>query len=321
MMLADFGFTEGINEIIALTQNEDGGWNAAPIGIIVENPRLDTAKARLYRNRTRANLERNGIMFANVTDDAIIFAISSFGNLSEDCFSSLNPPVIRGSMAWCRFEAEMKGGVAFLKLTDGEVIEKRVRAVNRGLNAVIEALVHATRYVAIKDEEKRKELLERIHYYREITQKCGSEREKRAFEIIMEKLARLFLRRLFLLLWRPGVNLNLVVAELLHDVDLRFLELGVIFLPDVVKNLLCNLCSNHYRRKAIGASHAANTDVAVNRGKVLTHLASRRNDFLEIFDRNSHLAAVHHLHYELPLLMSVLTAFLRSAFAFSSRNL
>lgn len=188
MMLADFGFTEGINEIIALTQNEDGVWNAAPIGIIVENSKLNTAKARLYRNRTRANLERNGIMFANVTDDAIIFAISSFGNLSEDCFSTLNPPVIRGSMAWCRFEAEMKGGVAFLKLTDGEVIEKRVRAVNRGLNAVIEALVHATRYVAIKDEEKRKELLERIHYYREITQKCGSEREKRAFEIIMEKI-------------------------------------------------------------------------------------------------------------------------------------
>ncbi len=54
MKLADFGFTEGINEIIAITENEDGSWNAAPIGIIVENPNSLTAKARLYLNRTRA---------------------------------------------------------------------------------------------------------------------------------------------------------------------------------------------------------------------------------------------------------------------------
>lgn len=188
MRLADFGFTDGINEIIAITENEDGSWNAAPIGIIVEDSSSDTAKAKLYRNRTRANLERSGVLFANVTDDALVFAVSSFGNLNDDWYASPNPPIIKGAMAWCRFEAEMRSGVAHLKLTDGEIIEKRVRAINRGLSAVIEALVHATRYVAIKSEERRKEVLERIHYYREIVQKCGSEREKRAFEIIMEKI-------------------------------------------------------------------------------------------------------------------------------------
>ncbi|WP_456330619.1 DUF447 domain-containing protein [Archaeoglobus sp.] len=189
MKLQDCGFTDGINEIIAITENEDGSWNTAPIGIIVENSDSTTARAKLYRNRTRANLERNGILFANVIDDPIVFAISSFGNLTEEFFTSLNPPIIKGSMAWCKFKAEIKGGVAVLKLTNGGVIKGRVRAVNRGLNAVIEALVHATRYVAIKDEKKRKELLEKIHYYREITEKCGSEREKKAFEIIMEKIA------------------------------------------------------------------------------------------------------------------------------------
>lgn len=189
MRLRDFGFTEGINEIIAITQNKDGSWNTAPIGIIVESSDTTTARAKLYRNRTRVNLERNGILFANIIDDPIVFAISSFGNLTEGFFTSLNPPIIKGSMAWCRFRAEMKGGNAILELTDGRIIEGRVRSVNRGFNAVIEALVHATRYLAIKDAEKRKELLEKIHYYKEIAEKCGSEREKKAFEIIMEKIS------------------------------------------------------------------------------------------------------------------------------------
>uniref|UniRef100_A0A7C3VMN6 DUF447 family protein n=1 Tax=Archaeoglobus fulgidus TaxID=2234 RepID=A0A7C3VMN6_ARCFL len=189
MKLHDFGFTEGINEIIAITENEDGSWNTAPIGIIVENSASTTAMARLYRNRTRANLERKGVLFANVIDDPIIFAISSFGNLDEDYFFSLDPPILKGSMAWCRFKAKMKNGTAILKLAGGDVIGGKVRAVNRGFNAVIEALVHATRYLAIRDEEKRRELLEKIYYYRELAEKCGSEREKRAFEIIMEKIA------------------------------------------------------------------------------------------------------------------------------------
>jgi len=189
MKLQNFGLMEGINEIIAITENEDGSWNTAPIGIIVENSDSTKARAKLYRNRTRENLERNGVLFANIIDDPVVFAISSFGNLSEECFASLNPPIIKGSMAWCRFRAEMKGRVAVLTLTDGNVIKGRVRAVNRGFNAVIEALVHATRYVVIKDAEKRRALLEKIHYYREIAEKCGSEREKKAFEIIMEKIA------------------------------------------------------------------------------------------------------------------------------------
>ncbi len=91
-------------------------------------------------------------------------------------------------MAWCEFKSDMRGGTALLTLLRGEVINARVRAVNRGFNAVIEALVHATRYVAVKDERKRQELLQKIHYYREIVEKCGSEKEKDAFKIIMEKI-------------------------------------------------------------------------------------------------------------------------------------
>ncbi len=188
MKLSDFGFTNGINEIIAITENEDGSWNAAPIGIIVDDSNSLTAKTRLYRNRTRANLERTGVLFANVIHDAVVFAISSFGSPEKHHYLSLNPPILKDAMAWCEFKAEMRGSTALLTLVRGGVLETKLRAVNRGFNAVIEALVHATRYVAIKDERKRHELLQKIHYYREIAEKCGSEREKEAFKIIMEKI-------------------------------------------------------------------------------------------------------------------------------------
>lgn len=188
LRLADFGFGEGINEVIAITRNPDGSWNAAPIGIIVEDSNSAIARVRLYKNRTRENLERDKILFANITDDALIFTIASFEDLDVGYFSSLNPPLLKGAMAWCEFEGELKGDEATLRLLDGKVVERKVRAVNRGFSAVIEALVHATRYIAFKDEEKRRELLGRILYYKEIAKKCGGDREKRAFEIIMKKI-------------------------------------------------------------------------------------------------------------------------------------
>ncbi|WP_202320615.1 DUF447 domain-containing protein [Archaeoglobus neptunius] len=188
MRLADFGFTEGINEIIAITRKADGSLNTAPIGIIVEDCSSRMARVRLYRSHTRENVEREGRLFANVIWDAVIFALASFDDLGPEYFESINPPVIKGAMAWCEFSARLEGGYAVLELVDGEVLQRQFRAVNRGFNAVIEALVHATRFVAIKDEAKKAELKNRIVYYSEIARKCGSEKEKNAFKIILEKI-------------------------------------------------------------------------------------------------------------------------------------
>ena len=188
MRLADFGFTEGVNEIIAITLNEDGSLNTAPIGVIVEDSEGAVARAKLYRSQTRKNVVRTGLFYANVSSDALIFALTSFTDLEEEFFESFDPPVIKGSLAWCRFEANIDGLYANLKLVEGKVLRRGLRAVNRGFSAVIEALVHATRYVITRNEARREELRRKILYYREIVQKCGSEREKKAFEIIMERI-------------------------------------------------------------------------------------------------------------------------------------
>ncbi len=191
MKLADFGFTDGINEIIAVTVNEDGSLNTAPIGVIVEDANGVKAKARIFPSHTRRNIERGSDFFANIVNDPVVFAISAFEDLSESYFSSLDPPILYSALAWCKFKPKIVGSIVELTLVTGEVFGSSLRAVNRGFSAVIEALVHATRYI-ISEGERKEELRRRIEYYYNLCQRCGSKREKEAFKIILNKVNLLF---------------------------------------------------------------------------------------------------------------------------------
>jgi len=182
LRLRDFGFTDGINEVIVITIGDF--INTAPIGIIVEDPDSDVAKAKIYPSHTRENIERGSKVYANIVNDPIVFAISAFEDLSEDYFLSLDPPILKSALAYCEFKARIANEFVELKLLNGKVISKQIRAVNRGFNALIEALVHATRYRIFRS----KDLLDRILYYRSIVERCGGKREKEAFKILMEKI-------------------------------------------------------------------------------------------------------------------------------------
>lgn len=175
------GLLNGINEVVGITQGE---WlNTAPLGIIIEDENSTSARIKLYKSHTRDNIERGVPLWVNVTFDPFVFVISSFEDLKKDYFESLDPPVIRNSLAWAKMETTVNGSFVHLHLVDGELIDHhlRIRAVNRGFNALIEALVHATRYVRSQDEE----LKNRIYYYGDIVEKCGREEEKEAFELLM----------------------------------------------------------------------------------------------------------------------------------------
>ncbi|AEA47207.1 DUF447 domain-containing protein [Archaeoglobus veneficus] len=183
MKLSDFGFTEGINEIIAITRgvSDAGELNAAPIGIIVEDASSRVARARLFPSHTKENVENGSPLWANICFDAVLFVISAFEDPGEEFYASLNPPVLKGAVVCCRFDVEMDGGTAKLELAEGTVIERPLRAVNRGFNAVIEATVHATRYaMGVKNLE------EKIRYYGTIVEKCGGSREKEAYKLLLD---------------------------------------------------------------------------------------------------------------------------------------
>ncbi|WP_457549857.1 DUF447 domain-containing protein [Archaeoglobus sp.] len=182
MKLSDFGFTDGINEVIGITV---GKWiNTAPLGIIVENPESRFAKLRIYPSHTKENLKK-GILHVNIINNPIVFAISAFDDLSEGWFESVDPPIIRGALSWCKFKADLRNGWVDLELLEGKVLRKELRTVNRGFNALVEALVHATR---LKQNPK---LIEKVKYYAEIVEKCGGRREKEALEVMWNYLKKI----------------------------------------------------------------------------------------------------------------------------------
>ena len=186
LRLRDFGFQEGVNEVIAITF---GRWiNTAPIGVIVEDPDGDSALIRLFRNHTRENVERSGKIWVNVNYDPIVWAKSSFEDLDESWFRSLDPPVIKGSVAWCEFTCrKIRSGEPSefkVKLLRGGVTGCELRPVNRGFNALIEALVYGTRYVYTGDER----LLRKIKDLKIIVEKCGGQREREAFVYMLNQI-------------------------------------------------------------------------------------------------------------------------------------
>lgn len=179
MKLRNFGLRSGINEVIVITKSER--LNTAPIGIIVEDENSVFAKAKLFPSHTRSNVEKGSFFIANIVGDAVLFALATFEDLGDEYFESVDPPVLKDSLAFCEFEASLRGSFAVLRLVRGRVIRNEIRAVNRGFNAVIEALIFATRL------KMNPEFAERIRECYEIIEKCGGEREKMAMRIIMEK--------------------------------------------------------------------------------------------------------------------------------------
>ena len=183
MKPSEFGLRDGINEVIAITFFDDGKPNTAPIGVIVDG---ESIRVKLYPSHTRENVERDGRLWINVIWDPIVWVLATFEDLDEGWFSSMSPPILRDALAWCEFECRKvsdKNPAEFeLKLRDGGVFRREVRAINRGFNALIEALVCATRL------DLNPKLMDRIEELSTLVRKCGDRRTKEAFEILLRKI-------------------------------------------------------------------------------------------------------------------------------------
>lgn len=97
-------------------------------------------------------------------------------------------PVLKDALGWILFDCDCKKGeeisVVELSPARGKVNLRKIKPVNRGFNAVIEASIHATRYVALGEQK----YLECIKYYSDIVKKCGGEREKEAMALLYEAI-------------------------------------------------------------------------------------------------------------------------------------
>lgn len=182
-----FGLLPGISETIATTRGP-GGPHAAPMGLRRSGGRV---AAVLYRpSDTLVNVELSGVLVANVVDDPLLFVEAAFRNLPRSRFKeTVHGPVLREAAAWVKFRArrvrEEKERVTFrLTPVEGHRLRAVVRAPNRGFHGVLEATVHATRYVIFKEPG----LLRKIRELEPVVRKCGGPREQRAWDRLTEFL-------------------------------------------------------------------------------------------------------------------------------------
>lgn len=202
---------EGVNETIVTTVSKDGVPNAAPIGIIRKDEKVFV---KLYPSTTCQNVIDSGYLVANITHDPMLFVMAALGNIDDRGFERMECETVPDNCIDNTCTAansnvdtcaptfmRLKGCTCILfeceRLTDSTepevfslkpvstVIEKQVPIpVNRGFNALIEACVAATRFVLFRDDES----LDVIRNSRILVNKCGSRRDKDAFQLLVEKI-------------------------------------------------------------------------------------------------------------------------------------
>ncbi len=169
--------------MIFTTISPEGIPNAAPIGLHRKGNRLF---ARIYSSKTLENIISKPELAANIVDDPVLFVQASLSDVKPERFEFVEGfPVLKNALGWLLFECRCKKGekvtVVELSPLRGKTITKKIQPVNRGFNAVIEASIHATRYVILKEPN-----LDRIEYYNNIVKKCGGAREKEAMKLLYE---------------------------------------------------------------------------------------------------------------------------------------
>jgi len=190
--LDQYGILEGINETIITTISLDGRFNAAPIGIIRRDGKL---MVRIYtESHTCTNIQDTGLLAANMVDDPLLYVQSALADLDDTMFETVTIdkygvfPILNKTSAWIIFKANYEKGSktiqAELNPITGKIKRTGITTINRGFFAVIEATIHATRYIVFKDEK----YLRKMKTCKYIIDKCGGTREKEAYELIIQLL-------------------------------------------------------------------------------------------------------------------------------------
>lgn len=170
--------------MIFTTISPDGFPNAAPMGLHNKDGRLFV---RIYNSKTLENIMKKPVAAANIVDDPILFVRSALSDVEPERFEFIDGfPVLKDALGWILFDCKCKKGenvsVVELSPIKGKINTRKLNPVSRGFNAVIEASIHATRYVVLREQK----YLEHIEYYNSIVKKCGGAREKEAMGLLYE---------------------------------------------------------------------------------------------------------------------------------------
>lgn len=176
---------EGINEVIGTTTV-----NAAPMGVIHRNGRYSLVA--FLGSHTAENIEKQGYMVANILHDPVIYVTTAFEDLPKEAFvaetvDGLTVHRLASAEAWVAMRTVIERETAEalivgLEPVHEEIVRHVVHPVNRGFNSIIEATVHATRFVRTGDPALR----DLIGHHLALAKKCGGKREYEAIKILSD---------------------------------------------------------------------------------------------------------------------------------------
>ena len=131
-------------------------------------------------------------MTANFVSDSLLYPKYAFSDAApEELASDGEYQYLKAADAWILFKAEVTNETEATYLVDltevkTEILRPGIRRVNRGFDAVIDATVHATRYIRTEAPD----LKEKILYDFDLIRKCGGKQEQEAKKIL-ETVCRL----------------------------------------------------------------------------------------------------------------------------------
>ncbi len=177
---------DGVTETVVATLGPNELWNLAALGVEAGENGCGTART-WGRTRTWRNFCERGEGVIQFVTDPRTFVDAALTIREE------SEPVVASADAWVRVAVERldageSGGTQWvdwrLRPVESVVRTEKVRTIDRGFAAVIEATVAASRLdVATYDTER---LVERLNYFASVVETAGSERDRVAFEAIDE---------------------------------------------------------------------------------------------------------------------------------------
>jgi hypothetical protein len=174
----------GVTESIVATLGPNDLYNHAALGLHAGDP---VTAVTWGNTRTRRNFERQEEAYVQFSPDPVDFVAAALS------IHETEAPILDRTAAWCRVRVEQidreeRGGTVRrswrLEPLEAAIRDRSVPTTNRGYGAVIEATVAASRLDV--DAYDTQTLRNRLAYYEEVVETCGSATEQAAMSRLTE---------------------------------------------------------------------------------------------------------------------------------------
>ena len=179
--------TTGIIESVITTEQADGSWNVAALGVHTDG---STYSAKTWgETRTRVNLSRTNYGYVQTITDSMDYARAALDRWTVD------DPILPSAAAWvsvetAKTETGSTNGTTWVKWIlhpeHSEIKERHVPTPTRGFPAVVEMTIAASRLgVPSYDQDL---LVERLDYFNDVVKTCGTQQDREAANWILSTI-------------------------------------------------------------------------------------------------------------------------------------